>query len=121
MPPSPGPGERRSPRVSGAKHYSHEQVEEVRLVVRLFPMFVATIFYWTVYSQMQTLFVTQGTQMNTKVDWGPKFQMDIPAATLSAFDTLSIIVLVPLYDKGLVPSLRRCGVKMTVLAGSTWG
>ena len=115
LPPSPGPGERRSPRVSGAKHYSHEQVEEVRLVVRLFPMFVATIFYWTVYSQMQTLFVTQGTQMNTKVDWGPKFQMDIPAATLSAFDTLSIIVLVPLYDKGLVPSLRRCGVKMTVL------
>ena len=35
--------------------YTHEQVEEVRLVVRLFPMFLATCFYWTVYSQMATL------------------------------------------------------------------
>ena len=40
---------------------------------------------------------------------------DIPAASLALFNTLSIIVLIPLYDRGLVPMLRRCGTRITLL------
>lgn len=57
----------------------------------------------TVYAQMSTLFVEQGTVMN--VSMGPNF--NIPAASLSIFDTLSVIVCVPLYDRVLVPIVRR--------------
>ncbi len=57
----------------------------------------------TVYAQMSTLFVEQGTVMN--VSMGPNF--NIPAASLSIFDTLSVIVCVPLYDRILVPIVRR--------------
>ena len=39
--------------------YSPEQVEEVRLVVRLLPIFFTTILYWTVYAQMGTFFIMQ--------------------------------------------------------------
>lgn len=31
-----------------------EQVEEVRMVVRMLPIFVTTIFYWTIYSQVRS-------------------------------------------------------------------
>lgn len=31
--------------------FTAEQVEEVRMVVRMFPIFLTTIFYWTIYSQ----------------------------------------------------------------------
>ncbi len=30
-----------------------EQVEEVRMVVRMLPIFLTTIFYWTIYSQVR--------------------------------------------------------------------
>lgn len=39
----------------------------------------------------------------------------IPAASLALFNTLSIIVLIPLYDRGLVPLLRRVGKRITLL------
>ena len=39
--------------------YSPEQVEEVRLVVRLLPIFFTTILYWTIYAQMGTFFIMQ--------------------------------------------------------------
>ena len=32
--------------------FTAEQVEEVRMVVRMFPIFLTTIFYWTIYSQV---------------------------------------------------------------------
>ena len=35
--------------------FTAEQVEEVRMVVRMFPIFLTTIFYWTIYSQVHSL------------------------------------------------------------------
>ena len=37
--------------------FTAEQVEEVRMVVRMFPIFLTTIFYWTIYSQASALFL----------------------------------------------------------------
>jgi len=79
------------------------QVEEVKIIIRLLPIWASSIVFATVYAQMSTLFVEQGTVMN--VSMGPNF--NIPAASLSIFDTLSVIVCVPLYDRILVPIVRR--------------
>ena len=40
----------------------------------------------------------------------------VPAASLALFNTLSIILLIPVYDRGLVPLLRRSGTKLTLLS-----
>ena len=40
----------------------------------------------------------------------------IPAASLSIFNTLSIVLLIPLYDRGLVPLLKRMGIRISNLA-----
>ena len=42
-----------------ARGYNAEQVEEVRAVLRMLPVFVLTISYWTIYTQMASVFVLQ--------------------------------------------------------------
>lgn len=61
--------------------------------------------------QMGSFFVEQGTQMNRRL-FG---KIQIPAASLALFNTISIIALIPVYDRILVPSLRYFGKKITLL------
>lgn len=35
----------------GLAGFSAEQVEEVRCVIRMLPIFLTTILYWTIYAQ----------------------------------------------------------------------
>ena len=42
-------------------------------------------------------------------------QLRIPAASLALFNTVSIIALIPLYDRVLVPLLTRFGKKLSLL------
>lgn len=43
--------------VEGGKQFTREQVEEVKLVLRMLPVFFTTILYWTIYMQMGSFFV----------------------------------------------------------------
>ncbi|VAH56440.1 unnamed protein product [Triticum turgidum subsp. durum] len=78
------------------------QVEELKSVVRLLPIWASGIVFATVYGQMSTMFVLQGNTLDASI--GPKFK--IPSASLSIFDTLSVIAWVPVYDRLLVPAVR---------------
>lgn len=49
--------------------YTPEQVEEVRMVVRLLPIFFTTILYWTVYAQMGTFFIMQARPLLSPLPW----------------------------------------------------
>lgn len=79
------------------------QAEELKSVVRLLPIWATGIIFSAVYSQMSTMFVLQGDTLDPHI--GPHFK--IPAASLSIFDTLSVIMWVPVYDRILVPFVRR--------------
>lgn len=79
------------------------QVEELKAVIRILPIWASGIIFATVYSQMSTLFVEQGDTMDAHI--GPTFK--IPAASLSIFDTLSVIFWVPVYDRLIVPLVRK--------------
>lgn len=79
------------------------QVEELKSIIRLLPIWATGIIFSAVYSQMGTLFVLQGNTMDLHVT--PSFQ--IPSASLSLFDTLSVILWVPLYDRFVVPLARK--------------
>ena len=56
----------------GFAGFSRAQVEEVRLVVRMAPIFWTTAFYWAIYAQMGSFFVEQGASMDrwTPAPWG---------------------------------------------------
>ncbi|EPS59528.1 hypothetical protein M569_15276, partial [Genlisea aurea] len=80
------------------------QVEELKAVVRLLPIWATGIVFATVYGQMGTLFVLQGATMDARMG---NSGFTIPAASLTIFDTLSVIFWVPVYDRIVVPAARR--------------
>lgn len=78
-------------------------VEEVKMVIRMLPIWATTIMFWTVYAQMTTFSVSQATTMNRHI--GKSFQ--IPAASLTVFFVGSILLTVPVYDRVIVPISRK--------------
>ncbi|KAK8626174.1 hypothetical protein V6N13_133826 [Hibiscus sabdariffa] len=77
-------------------------VEEVKLVLRMLPIWATTIIFWTVYAQMTTFSVSQATTMDRHIG---KFQ--IPPASLTVFFVGSILLTVPIYDRLIVPIARK--------------
>jgi peptide/histidine transporter 3/4 len=77
-------------------------VEELKILIRLFPIWATGIIFAAVYAQMTTLFVEQGMMMDTSIG-----SFNIPPASLSTFDIISVILWVPLYDRIIVPITRK--------------
>ncbi|CAI8617675.1 unnamed protein product [Vicia faba] len=78
------------------------QVEELKILIRMFPIWASGIIFCAVYAQMSTLFVEQGKVMDTSIA-----SLKIPAASLSTFDIIAVIIWVPIYDRGIVPIARN--------------
>ncbi|XP_058212989.1 protein NRT1/ PTR FAMILY 8.3-like [Rhododendron vialii] len=78
------------------------QVEELKILIRMFPIWATGIVFAAVYAQMSTLFVEQGMMMDTTIG-----SFSVPAASLSTFDVISVIFWVPVYDSVLVPIARK--------------
>ncbi|XWS61963.1 hypothetical protein CRYUN_Cryun07bG0169800 [Craigia yunnanensis] len=77
-------------------------VEEVKLVLRMLPIWATTVIFWTVYAQMTTFSVSQATTMDRHIG---SFQ--IPPASLTVFFVGSILLTVPIYDRLIVPIARK--------------
>ncbi|CAN6556528.1 hypothetical protein C1H46_013490 [Malus baccata] len=80
------------------------QVEELKSIIRLLPIWATGIIFSAVYNQMSNFFVLQGTLMDIRVG---RSSFEIPAASLSIFDPLSVIFWVPIYDRIIVPAARK--------------
>jgi peptide/histidine transporter 3/4 len=78
-------------------------VEEVKLVLRMLPIWASTIVFWTVQVQMMTLSVSQATTMDRHI--GKSFQ--IPAASMTSFLIGTILLTVPFYDRFISPIARK--------------
>lgn len=79
------------------------EVEEVKFVLRLFPIWGACLMYGVIFAQSPTFFIKQGSSMYRKI--GSSFE--IPAASLQGFIALSIVVLIPVYDRIFVPFAKQ--------------
>lgn len=78
------------------------QVEEVKCILRLLPIWLCTILFSVVFSQMASLFVEQGAAMNTKIS-----TFSIPPASMSSFDILSVVSFIFIYRRVLDPLIAR--------------
>ncbi|KAG7025126.1 Protein NRT1/ PTR FAMILY 4.4 [Cucurbita argyrosperma subsp. argyrosperma] len=79
------------------------QVEQVKIILSVIPIFACTIIFNTILAQLQTFSVQQGASMNTTLT--NSFQ--IPPASLQSIPYLILIFLVPLYETAFVPLARR--------------
>uniref|UniRef100_A0A5B6YI92 Uncharacterized protein n=1 Tax=Davidia involucrata TaxID=16924 RepID=A0A5B6YI92_DAVIN len=79
------------------------QVEGAKLVLGMVMIWLVTLIPSTIWAQINTLFVKQGTTLDRRL--GSSFQ--IPAASLGSFVTLSMLLSVPMYDRYFVPLMRQ--------------
>ncbi|CAO2148736.1 unnamed protein product [Urochloa humidicola] len=70
----------------------------------LAPIWLASVVFALVISQVSTLFTKQGSTLDRRVgDTG----LVVPPAALLSFISVSFVVLVPVYDRAVVPLARR--------------
>lgn len=77
------------------------EVEEVKMVLKLIPIWSTCILFWTVYSQMITFTIEQATFMDRKVG-----SFVIPAGSMSTFLFITILLFTSLNEKLFVPIAR---------------
>ncbi|KAJ3707065.1 hypothetical protein LUZ61_010770 [Rhynchospora tenuis] len=83
------------------------QVEEVKILFRLLPVWASGIVYSAAYFQMWTIFIQQGTAMDTKF-----MSISIPSASLSTFEVLFVMALVLIYNKLVIPKIATEPTKL---------
>ncbi|XP_072051177.1 LOW QUALITY PROTEIN: solute carrier family 15 member 4-like [Amphiura filiformis] len=90
--------------------FPDKTVEEVKSLGRIMPIFATIVLYWTVYFQMSTTYLLQGERM--RLIYG---NFSIPVASLSLFNSIVILILVPIVDRFVYPFFARCGMPLSKL------
>ncbi|GFP94404.1 protein nrt1/ ptr family 7.1 [Phtheirospermum japonicum] len=78
------------------------QVEEAKCILRMLPIWLCTIIYSVVFTQMASLFVEQGDVMNAYIG-----NFHLPAASMSVFDICSVLLCTGIYRQLLIPLACR--------------
>ncbi|GFP93903.1 protein nrt1/ ptr family 7.3 [Phtheirospermum japonicum] len=78
------------------------QVEEVKTILRLLPIWLCTIVYSLVYTQMTSLFVEQGAAMKNDLAG-----FKIPPASMSAFEIVSAAAFILIHRRLVDPVVAR--------------
>lgn len=79
------------------------KVEEMKLVLSIIPIWLTSLPFGLCVVQTATFFVKQGATLNRKI--GHNFE--IPPASIYSLSAVGMITSVVIYDKILVPFLRR--------------
>ncbi|CAL4884823.1 unnamed protein product [Urochloa decumbens] len=77
------------------------QVEELKILLRLLPIWATSIIVSAAYAQMNTTFIQQGSAMNMSI-----LSVPVPAASMASFEVTCVLGWVMLYGKVIVPALR---------------
>ncbi|KAH9619448.1 hypothetical protein KSS87_003050 [Heliosperma pusillum] len=100
------------------------QVEELKLVINIIPIWLSCLVFGVGIAQGTTFFVKQGSVMNRRLSK----HFEIPPATLFIMTAIGMFITIALYDKVLLPYARkstknerginiltRMGIGMTIL------
>lgn len=77
------------------------QVEELKIILRLLPIWATSVIYAAACAQLFTTFIQQGSAMNTRIG-----SFSVPPASLASFEVICVMLWVILYDKIIVPATR---------------
>uniref|UniRef100_A0A0E0AB94 Major facilitator superfamily (MFS) profile domain-containing protein n=1 Tax=Oryza glumipatula TaxID=40148 RepID=A0A0E0AB94_9ORYZ len=99
----------RQPRC-GALSCTVQEVEDVKIVLMVLPIFFSTIMLNSCLAQLSTFSVEQAATMDTRVGG-----LKVPPASLPVFPVTFIILLAPVYDHIIIPFARRAtGTEMGI-------
>ena len=93
--------------------YPRKQVEDIRQLLNILPIFAVFPIYWLLYNQMTNSFIQQASWMD-KPSW-------LSNASLQLIDPLALIFLIPIHDKFVFPFIRSFGFKLGYITRMTIG
>ncbi|GLT36986.1 hypothetical protein SLA2020_113300 [Shorea laevis] len=79
-----------------------QQVEEVKIVLKILPIFACTIILNCCLAQLSTFSVEQAATMNTHLG-----SLKVPPASLPLFPVLFTMILAPVYNHFIIPLARK--------------
>ncbi|XP_065860884.1 protein NRT1/ PTR FAMILY 4.6 [Euphorbia lathyris] len=85
-----------------ALHCTANEVEDVKVVIRILPIFACTIMLNCCLAQLSSFSVEQASTMDTKLG-----SMKVPPASLPVFPVVFIMILAPIYDHFIIPFARK--------------
>ncbi|RCV43483.1 hypothetical protein SETIT_9G297900v2 [Setaria italica] len=100
--PSPTEGNCKIQHTSQFRLCTVSQVEDLKMLLRMFPVCASMMPFFAVTAQMSSTFIEQGASMDNRV--GP---FAIPPVSLATFDNISVMVSIQFYDGVLVSLARR--------------
>ncbi|TXG52333.1 hypothetical protein EZV62_021502 [Acer yangbiense] len=78
------------------------QVEETKILIRMLPIILSTVFMNTCLAQLQTFSIQQSTTMDTHI-----LGFKMPGPSLPVIPLLFMFVLIPIYEHVFVPIVRK--------------
>ncbi|AEE30772.1 Major facilitator superfamily protein [Arabidopsis thaliana] len=79
-----------------------QQVEDVKIVLKMLPIFGCTIMLNCCLAQLSTYSVHQAATMNRKI-----VNFNVPSASLPVFPVVFMLILAPTYDHLIIPFARK--------------
>ncbi|KAL3505223.1 hypothetical protein ACH5RR_035064 [Cinchona calisaya] len=78
------------------------QVEETKILIRMLPIILSTIFMNTCLAQLQTFSIQQGTTMNRSIRG-----FEVPASSIPFIPLFFMFILIPVYERIFIPIARK--------------
>ncbi|XVE55032.1 hypothetical protein DITRI_Ditri03aG0128600 [Diplodiscus trichospermus] len=82
---------------------SADDIEEAKAALRLIPIWITSLVFAITIAQRPTYFTMQGKTMDRMILPG----FEVPAASLQAMTSITILVFIPIYDRIFVPIARK--------------
>ncbi|KAF5725329.1 protein NRT1/ PTR FAMILY 2.11-like [Tripterygium wilfordii] len=83
---------------------STQQVEEVKCLLRILPIWASAMIYHVGLIQQQTFAVLQSLQSDRQLG---HTSFEVPAASYTVFTMLTLTIWIPIYDRIIVPFLQK--------------
>jgi len=103
--------------MDGAKNYYDSQlVDDCKAVTSVLRIFLPIPVFWMLYDQVTTRWTIQAEEMDRDMGF-----YKIPQDQVQVLNPLLILILIPIFDRGIYPFLDRVGLRMGMLTRMTVG
>lgn len=94
--------------------YDPERVEGVKAVYRVISVFFFALAFWAVWDQCLSEWTLYAEKMNRNINLGfTSFQIE--PGSMSTFNTIFLLLFIPLFNYVIYPALDKIGLKTTPL------
>ncbi|KAF5740718.1 hypothetical protein HS088_TW11G00795 [Tripterygium wilfordii] len=78
------------------------QVEEAKILIRMLPIILSTVFMNTCLAQLQTFSIQQSNTMDRHI-----LGFEVPGASIPVIPLLFMFIMIPLYERVFIPFARK--------------